>query len=376
MKLSMMISSLSSGGAERVATTLANHWAEKGWEISIITLAGTERDFYTVAPNVKRVPLYLAAESRGPVSGLWNNIARVRALRRVLLQEQPAIALGFMPASNILCKLACIGTGIVAIGSEHIHPPMFPLGQPWHALRRLVYPRLTAVSALTEKSAEWVRDHTGATNVPVMPNPILYPIPAGEPALDPAELKSRLGGDKYLLAVGRLAHQKGFDRLLAAFAQVHARHPDWRLVVLGEGPLREDLEQQCGALGLSEAVALPGAVGNIGEWYQAGDAYVMTSRFEGFGNTLAEALAYGLPAVAVDCETGPREILRHDVDGLLVPQNNPEALVRALERLMVDGQLRSRFGERAVEARQRFAVERIAGQWGELFDDCLSWKKA
>jgi glycosyltransferase involved in cell wall biosynthesis len=365
----MVISSLSSGGAERVATTLANHWAEKGWEISIITLAGTERDFYTVAPNVKRVPLYLASESRGPVSGLWNNIARVRALRRVLLQEQPDIALGFMPASNILCGLACIGTGIVAIGSEHTHPPMLPLGQPWDTLRRLVYPRLATVSALTESSAEWVRDHTGATNVPVMPNPILYPIPASEPALDPAELKARLGGDKYLLAVGRLAYEKGFDRLLLAFAQVHARYPDWRLVVLGEGPLREDLEQQRDDLGLSQVVALPGAVGNIGEWYQAGDAYVMTSRFEGFGNTLAEALAYGLPAVAVDCETGPREILRPEVDGLLVPQDDSAALVGALERLMADDSLRGRFGQRAVEARQRFAVELIAGQWGELFEE-------
>ncbi|MDA3877925.1 MAG: glycosyltransferase family 4 protein [Halothiobacillus sp.] len=365
----MMISSLSSGGAERVATTLANYWAEKGWEISIITLASTERDFYTVAPSVKRVPLCLTGESRGPVSGLWNNIARVRALRRVLLQEQPDIALGFMSASNILCGLACIGTGIVAIGSEHNHPPMFPLGQQWGALRRLVYPRLVAVSALTEKSAEWIRDHTGATNVPVMPNPILYPIPAGEPARNPAEVKARLGGDKYLFAAGRLAYEKGFDRLLAAFAQVHARRPDWRLVVLGEGPLREDLEQQCDDLGLSEVVALPGAVGNIGEWYQASDAYVMTSRYEGFGNTLAEALAYGLPAVAVDCETGPREILRHELDGLLVPQDDPDALVSALDRLMADGQLRSRFSESALEARPRFAVERVAAMWEELFSN-------
>lgn len=368
MKLCMMISSLSSGGAERVATTLAGYWAEKGWEITIVTLSGTDRDFYAVAPNVKRIALHLAGESRGPVSGLWNNVGRVRALRRALLQEQPDIALGFMPASNILCGLACVGTGIVAVGSEHNHPPMSPLGQPWASLRRLIYPRLAAVSALTEESAEWIRTHTGATKVPpVMPNPILYPIPAGSPAPNPADLKVQLGGENYLLAVGRLAKQKGFDRLLAAFARVHARQPGWRLVILGEGPLHAGLEKQRDELGMTEAVALPGAVGNIGDWYEACDAYVMTSLWEGFGNTLAEALAYGLPSVAVDCETGPRDIVRHEVDGLLVPQDDQDALVNALDLMMGSKDLRARFSERAVEARERFAVRRIAGQWEALF---------
>jgi glycosyltransferase involved in cell wall biosynthesis len=369
MKLCMMISSLSSGGAERVATTLANYWAEKGWEISIITLAGTDRDFYAISPNIRRIPLHLVGESGGTLSGLWNNFSRVRALRRVLKRENPDIVLGFMPASNILSGLACVGTGIIAVGSEHIHPPMAPVSKPWEGLRRLVYPQLAAVSALTHASAEWIRARTEAVNVPVMPNPVPYPIPDGEPAIDPGYVKARLGGEKVLLAVGRLAHQKAFDRLLAAFSCVQVNHQNWRLIILGEGPLRGDLERHRDDLGLSKAVALPGAVGNIGAWYEAADAYAMTSRFEGFGNTLAEALAYGLPAVAVDCETGPRAILRHEVDGLLVTQDDPEALVIALDRMMGDATLRAQFSERAVEVRERFAVERIAGQWEELFHE-------
>lgn len=369
MKLCMMISSLGSGGAERVATTLANHWAEKGWEMVIITLAGTDRDFYTVSPAVRRIPLHRAGGGGGMLAGLGNNLARVRALRRVLKRESPDVALGFMPSSNILCGLACAGTGIVAVGSEHIHPPMAPLGQPWAGLRRLVYPRLAAVSALTRESAEWIERRTHARTVAVIPNPIAYPIPAGDPAIDPAEVKDRLGGDKVLLAVGRLACEKAFDRLLAAFSRVHAHHPAWRLVILGEGPLRDELERYRDELGLADTVTMPGAVGNIGAWYEAADAYAMTSRHEGFGNTLAEALAYGVPAIAVDCETGPREILRHEVDGLLVPQDDPVALAAALDRLMGDADLRARFAERAVEVRERFAVERIAGEWEALFRD-------
>ena len=117
---------------------------------------------------------------------------------------------------------------------------------------------------------------------------------------------------------------------------------------------------------------MPGKTGNIGAWYEIADAYVLTSRYEGFGNTLVEALAYGVPAVSVDCETGPREILRHEVDGLLVPQDDPDALVSALDRLMRDDDLRASFSIRAREAVERFSVKRIAGLWEVLFEDLLA----
>lgn len=367
MKLCMVIGSLSSGGAERVATTLANHWAAKGWRITLITVAGQDQDFYPVSDRVRRIALNKAGGSDGALSGLLNNLLRVRALRSVLKKEKPDIALGFMPSCNILCGLACMGTGIVPVGSEHTHPPMSPLGQPWAALRRIVYPQLAAVSALTDESATWIRANTGARRVPVMPNPIAYPIPDGPPEVKPAGVKKAIGGEKVLLAVGRLAHAKAFDRLLTAFARLQTVHSEWRLIILGEGPLRAKLEHQRNDLGLADRVVLPGAVGNIGAWYALADAYVMTSRFEGFGNTLAEALSYGLPCVSVDCETGPREIVRHEVDGLLVPQDDSNALTAALSRVMGDAGLRARFAERAVEARERFAVMRIAGKWEALF---------
>ena len=95
----------------------------------------------------------------------------------------------------------------------------------------------------------------------------------------------------------------------------------------------------------------------------------MTSRFEGFPNTLVEALAYGLPAVSVDCDTGPRDIIRHGIDGLLVPQNNMDALVKALSTLMGNEELRRRYATRAVEARERFSIKRICGMWEKLFNE-------
>jgi len=375
MKICLVISTLQSGGAERVATTLANHWVQKGWCVTVVTFASVGGDFYTLGQGVRRVSLNCIGESAGPVAGLKNNLMRVFAVRRALMAEMPDVALGFMPSMNVICGLACLGTGICAVGSEHTHPPMVPLAQPWRSLRRLIYPRLAAVSALTESSAAWVRENTGAKHVPIMPNPIPYPLPDGEPTVHPNTVLENLGGDRTLLAVGRLAHLKGFDRLLDAFATLRERYPEWRMVILGEGPLRGDLSEQSRRLGLERHVAMPGAVGNIGAWYNAADVYVMTSQFEGFGNTLAEALSYGVPSVAVDCETGPREILRQEVDGLLVAQDNPQALVDGLGRLMGDPELRARCARRATEVRQRFAVERIAGQWEALFAELLESAK-
>jgi len=139
-------------------------------------------------------------------------------------------------------------------------------------------------------------------------------------------------------------------------------------------PGRAGLEAQRRELDLQDRVSLPGLAGNVGDWYAAADVFVLTSRYEGFPNTLLEALAAGLPAVSVDCDTGPREILRHGVDGLLVPQddspgpgNGPEnGLAAALDRMMADDALRRACAARAVEVRDRFALPRIAAQWDAL----------
>ena len=158
MKLLFFIHSLSGGGAERVTANLANHWAAKGWDITIVTLAPRSLDFYALHPGVKRIALELAGESRNVVAGLWKNLHRVRALRQVLRQVQPDIALALMSTANVILALATRGlANVCAIGSERTHPPQFPLGAQWEALRRSTYGRLAAVVALTQESAEWLK---------------------------------------------------------------------------------------------------------------------------------------------------------------------------------------------------------------------------
>ena len=368
MKILFFIHSLQAGGAERVTATLANHWVRRGFTVTIVTLIDAEQDFYTLDKRIQRIELRLDQESNSLVEGFTNNLRRIIALRRVLQTKRPNVAIGMMTAANCILAIAAKNTGIVVIGSERTYPPRFPLGRTWTWIRKITYPFLSCLIAQTEDSATSLRHRIRAKKLRVIPNPVSFPLRKQSPMVEPPDTsyKSRL---KILLAVGRLVDYKGFNRLLIAFSSLKHRFPKWRLVILGEGRDRKLLTDLAHELCIEERVFMPGIVGNIDEWYSAADLYVMTSLFEGFPNTLLEALAYGLPSVCVDCESGPREILRHEIDGLLVPQDDHLSLVEALGMLMADDNLRSSYATRAVETRKRFAIERISGMWERVFAD-------
>jgi len=366
MRLLIFISSMGGGGAERVTASLANYWAAQGWEITIVTPSQQSQDFYELHPAIQRIALGLAGKSATVWVGLWRNIRRVTALRQVLRQLKPDIAVGMMTTANVVLAFAAYGLPIKTIGCEHIHPPQMPLGSLWEFLRRYSYGLLDVVTGLTTEGKMWLAGHTRAKTAMVMPNPVSWPLPLNEPRLLPPVSERRI-----LLAVGRLAEQKNFDGLIEVFSGLAPVHSEWDLYIVGDGPLRPALERQIQTSGLQNRVFLPGRAGNIGEWYQRADLYVLSSRFEGFPMTLVEAMAYNVAAVSFDCDTGPRDIIRHELDGLLVPPGDSAGLRVALDRLMGDDATRHRFAGRAAEIRERFSMTRIAGLWEELMTALL-----
>jgi glycosyltransferase involved in cell wall biosynthesis len=366
MRLLIYIHSLENGGAERVVANLANYWVSIGWDITVVTVASSASDFYALDPAVARISLDLTGSSRNVFAGFWRTARRARALRRVLQRVRPEVALSAMHTANVILALAARGLpGLRAIGSEHNFPPKAPMGIIWETMRRHAYGKLAAVVALTQECASWLTAHSHARRVPVIPNPVAWPLSNHEPHIAPAAFCS--SGRRILLGVGRLSAEKNFAALIDVFSRLASRHPAWDLVILGEGPTRDALHSQVQAAGLERRVFLPGSVGNMGHWYERAALYAMSSHFEGFPNTLVEAMAYGLPAVSFDCDTGPRDIIRHDVDGFLVAPGDTKAMEAALDTLMADEQLREDFALRAIETRERFSMKKISSMWEELF---------
>jgi glycosyltransferase involved in cell wall biosynthesis len=366
MKVLAFIHSLGAGGAERVTALLANHWAKKGMRVTIVTLAARSLDRYALDAGIERIALEQTQTSRSSLAGARANIGRVMALRRILRNERPDVAMAMMTNSNVLLALSAIGLrGIRTVGSERIHPALLPLGTAWTVLRSYGYALLDSVIAQTTKTRDWLVSNTRARNVVVIPNPVVWPLERAAPTIDP----HRVGDSdrKRVLAVGRLVHQKGFDILVDVFAQLASELPRWELAIVGRGSDEEALRSRIAAHSLEDKVFLVGDVGNIGDWYEAADIFVLSSRFEGFPNALAEAMAYGVASVSFDCDTGPGDLIQNEVNGLLVPVGDAPALRGALQRLMNEPALRARLAARSVEVRDRFALNTVSNAWLDLF---------
>jgi glycosyltransferase involved in cell wall biosynthesis len=364
-RIALVIHSLAAGGAERVAANLASYWCSIGRAVSVVTIESDARDVYELDPRVSRISLDLAAPSAGPINAALNNVERIRALRRILIAERPQLIISFMSRTNVVTAMASRGTDAIVLGSEHTYPPGWPLGAFWEWARRTGYAWMDSIVCVAQPIADWIGDHTRALRTDVIANPVVFPLPDGEPRLDPdVMLRSE---ERVLMSIGRMGHEKGFDILLSAFAKVASEMPQWRLVILGDGVLRPALERQAVDLGIAHRVLMPGRVGNVGRWLEKADLFILSSRQEGFPNVLIEAMAYGVASIAADCPTGPREIIRDSVDGVLVKTQDVASLADAMRRLAADATDRGMIADRGKEVRERFSLQRVAAQWDDVF---------
>jgi glycosyltransferase involved in cell wall biosynthesis len=233
--------------------------------------------------------------------------------------------------------------------------------------RHFIYPLANAVTVQTTDGAEWLKRHTWIKRPVVIPNAVRYLQDLGGPLDEAAESTPR----PFVLAIGRLNEQKGFDLLLDAFHRAGLKQAGWHLVILGEGPARPDLEQQAAALGLADAVTFPGFV-EVGQWLRRADVFVLSSRYEGFPNALMEAMQMQRACISFDCPSGPRDLIENNRDGLLVPPLDVAALSEALQRLAADSALRSRLGAEASKVGERFSAASVYAKWLNLIDAVAS----
>lgn len=363
MKVALVIHSLIAGGAERVLTTTANAWAERGAEVVVITLDdATRAPFYPLDERVRRRGIDILRPTRHLGDAAVNNLRAVLRLRRVLRAEQPDAVISHISRTNVLSVLATQRLAPPVVVVEHIDPAMRELHRGWALIEEAVYPRASRVAVLTPASMGRLSRRVRARAVAI-PNPIA--VAPGERSRDLATARPPFT----LLAMGRLTRQKGFDLLIDAFAEVASQRPDWRLIIYGEGPDRSALERQVAARGMDGRIALPGVTPEPHRAMREADLFVLSSRYEGFPMVLGEAMACGLPVVATDCETGPRDIVRDGVDGILVTPNSVDALAAALDCAMADHLLRARLGAAAPEVLERYGVEAIMDRWDTLLGE-------
>lgn len=358
MKILFVIESLSlpGGGAERILTLIANALAGRGHDVTILSFdRDGAADFYRVDAGVRRIREGSRGKS-GP--GPWTKARRPARLRAIAQSLRPEVAVGFMYSAFIPLSAALVGTGIPVIGSERTSFAHYR-SRPF--LQLLLHASLPLLARLTVNGEavrkgfpRWI-----ASKMTVVPNPVA----AQEEHADP------IGpGTKTLLSVGGLRPEKDHTTLVTAFADIAGRFPDWRLRIVGEGPLRSRLETLVASLGLSERVELPGASEHVDRAYRAAQLFVLPSLYEAFPNCLAEALAHGLPSIAfADCP-GANDLITDGLNGRLAAANDRRAgLSAALEQLMASPSHRRLLGEAAPQTVRHYAIGEITDRWEQLF---------
>lgn len=368
-KITLVISSLTCGGAERVLVLLAKGFITQGFQVSVVTLDNKSNDFYQLPSEVNRLALDIMGESHNVFEALKNNFKRIVILRKAIQSTNPGLVISFLRLTNIITILASLGVSYPVIVTEHNDPQIFSYGKLWETLRSWTYPycsMVVSVSKGVDNSLEPLSKNKRA----VIYNPIIIqenqanePLPS---AVDPNK--------NWIVSMGRLTKQKGFDLLLQAFQKIANQHPNWQLIILGQGELREQLEKMRDDLGLSSQVVFTGSLRNPFKVLRKAKLFVMGSRNEGFPMAHGEALACGVPVIATDCPSGPREMIRHNIDGFLVPNQDISLLATAMENLMSDEGERQRLASKASEVTERFSQEKIITEWEILIQQLLEEK--
>jgi GalNAc-alpha-(1->4)-GalNAc-alpha-(1->3)-diNAcBac-PP-undecaprenol alpha-1,4-N-acetyl-D-galactosaminyltransferase len=386
VRVTLVIATLGGGGAERVAANMANCWAAKGWAIVIITTCfGDQPSSYDLDPRVTRIDVESRRLNRLPIdpreltplaglladcsqaerAALVPQTAHLMMLRETILATRPQAVISYIDVTNLFVLAATRGSGLPVIVSEQCDPSHNFIGDGWELLRRRLYPQARYVAVLTEESLGYFSGVPGIRGR-IIPNPLTPAV------FSESEDRPHRKAGKTLMAMGRLAQEKGFDRLLHAFALVARRNTDWTLEIVGEGSLRPYLESCIQKFDLEGRVRLPGFTRQPFDAMRRADLFVLSSLCEGFPNVLLEAMACGVAVVSFDCPSGPRHIIRNGIDGTLVPAGDTQALAVALDRLMGDPVERKRLAAKAPEVAERFSADKIMSMWEALVVECAS----
>ena len=353
MKLTFVTSTLTSGGAERVISLLANEFYRKGNEVEMICLTNLKADYYQVDDGVKLIH----AED---VAG-HSLLKRLIWFRKHIKQEKPDCVIAFMEAVYEFVLMALLGMkvsrgqkrqAVPVISSERKDPKT--LGPLRKFLRWILLPTATAHVVQTQAIKNFY-------NAIVRKKTYIIYNPVNERVYDMPEVER----EDRIISVGRLYPQKNQQMLIRAFNQVKDKYPSYKLVIYGEGYLRPDLEKLIIELNLQGRVELPGTTTRILDEVKRSKVFCLSSNFEGMSNAMIEAMCLGTPVISTKV-SGTDELIRNGENGLLVDLGDVDGLAKAFDRLLGDENLQRTFAERCLKMSSVFQIDSIVGKWEQL----------
>ena len=369
MKLACIIPTLNGGGAERVMAKLCSELSRRDHDVTLITLDDGQQDRHQTEPSVQRLyldvmgdPSSQSAFQRSFLSKGLRAMSRISKIRQAIRKMHPDLILSFCDQMNVMTLIAASRLEIPTIVCERSDPRHQALPSPWEWLRGATYPKAIKVITLTEEVGDYLAQRCNA-DVAVIAS-----------AIDPPELDSQRELAQRactILAMGRLEKEKGFERLIECFSESAHKNPDWKLCIVGEGSRREALEERVRTLGLKGRVELPGWV--VDPWNHHSNAtfFVLPSHYEGFPSVLMEAMSRGIPALTVDCDSGPRAIVRTSSThsgkrtAYLIP-NDHDALREGVGKMIEDTTFRESVGLNAKCVTECYNWTTMVDQYEEI----------
>ncbi|MBK6896694.1 MAG: glycosyltransferase [Alphaproteobacteria bacterium] len=349
------------GGVERMASALMNEMVKRGHSISLMTLdPENAQSFYPLDSLIVWHKVAIGDPLRRAT--LSEMIQRALKVRMIVGSVKPDIMIGFQDGPYLSTRVYTLGMGYPIILAERNAPTRYDHIRSGK-YRQLIYQTFRFARRITVQ-CESYRAHYPAylrAKIVTIPNPVF---PAAPENL--GQVKKR----RILLSVGRLEYQKNYSVLIQAFALIAPKHPDWILRIIGEGIERKDLEKLLAELDLSGRVELTGTTDKVSSEYAQASLFSLSSRWEGFPNVIAEAMAHGVPCIGFAGCAGVSDLIRHGYNGRLAAENgDPETLADELSFLIGEPEQLVQMGRSAIESVQAYRPEHIYDLWEQLFKE-------
>lgn len=347
-KISFVIGGMSRGGAERVISILANHYAELGWNVDIVMFLQNNVE-YKLDDRIHLVDMTRKTQNKIAGAPYW-----VSSFKRYIKRKDPDVIVSFVARINVVVLLATLGMKKKIIISERNDPALDGRSKFLDAITKVLYKSARKIIFQTNRAA-------GHFKGSILKNSVIIPNPITVNCFVQEKTKHKI------VSVGRLAEQKNHQLLIDAFSEIVERHPDYELWIYGEGTLRNELEKKISKLHLENKIFLPGNTPDIYEKIADAEIFVLVSNYEGLSNALLEAMMMGLPCISTTC-AGSDEYIEDGCNGLLVPVGDREKLTVAIERLIENDSLRISIGKSGKKSVEQCDSRIVIKKWCEAIE--------